>query len=200
MEKQFKIEKVDVEYNGFFRLEKYHLQHTLFAGGWSPVLQRELFRRSNCVGVLLYDPDLDEIVLIEQFRVGAVLQPENAWLLEIVAGGIEEGETAEQVAYRESVEEAGCEIQELMLINEFYTSPGACSEWLTLFCAKVDASNVTGIHGLDHEHEDIRVSSVKFNHAYQLLEQGEICSGIPIIAIQWLALNHEKVRQKWAKA
>lgn len=197
MDKQFEILSQETVYHGFFRLEKYRLQHTLFDGGWSSEISRELFRRGNCVAVLLYDPDADKIVLIEQFRVGAILNPERAWLLEIVAGAIEDGETAEEVAYRESLEEAGCEIQKLLTISEFYTTPGGSSEWITLFCGKVDSSQVGGIHGLDHEDEDIFVRAVSFDDAYQMLEKGEIESAIPIIAIQWLALNKQKLKQLW---
>lgn len=197
MTKEFKIIKQEVAYKGFFRLEKYHLQHTLFQGGWGEEICRELFMRGNCVAVLLYDPARDEVVLIEQFRAGAVLNPDRAWLVEIVAGAIEEGESAEEVAYRESVEEAGCEIEELMLINEFYTTPGGSSERISLFCGKVDTTHVGGVHGLDHEHEDILVTVEKFDKVYQMVESGEIESGIPIIAIQWLYINRDKLRAKW---
>ncbi len=200
MDKQFEILDSKVVYHGFFNLESYRLKHTLFAGGWSEPIERELFRRNNCVGVLLYDPERDAVVLIEQFRVGAIthaIPAEHCWLLEIVAGGIEEGETPEQVAYREAEEEAGCQIQALKLINRFYTTPGGCSELLSLFCGKIDSSGVGGIHGLADEQEDIRVSVVSFAEAYQLLESGRINSGIPIIAIQWLALHRDALRQEW---
>lgn len=195
--KEFKIIRRETPYQGFFRLEKYRLKHTLFAGGWTRELDRELFRRGNCVAVLLYDPKRDEIILIEQFRVGAILHQEQPWLLEIVAGAIEEGETAEQVAYRESREEAGCEIQEILKISEFYTTPGGSSERISLFCGRVDAANAEGIHGLDDEDEDILVRSVPFKEACSLVEQGKIDSAIPILAIQWLALNHSELRKKW---
>ncbi|MFI3137294.1 MAG: NUDIX domain-containing protein [Methylococcaceae bacterium] len=200
MIKKSEIIRHETLYEGFFTMERYQFKHTLFAGGWSEPVERELFRRNNCVGVLLYDPQRDEVVLIEQFRVGAMAQgfaAEHSWLIEIVAGGIEVGETAEQVAYRESLEEAGCEIQALKLINKFYTTPGGCSELLSLFCGKVDASSIGGIHGLDEEQEDIRVFTVSFTDAYQMLEQGLIMSGIPIIALQWLALNREKLQREW---
>lgn len=197
MDKQFEILAKDIMYQGFFRVEKYRLRHTLFGGGWSAELTRELFMRGSCVAVLLYDPHADKVVLIEQFRTGAILHPDRAWLVEIVAGAIEDGESAEEVAYRESLEEAGCEIQQLMVINEFYTTPGGSSEWITLFCGKVDSTHVSGIHGLDHEDEDIWVRAVDFNEAYLMLENGEIESAIPIIAIQWLALNRQKLKQEW---
>jgi ADP-ribose pyrophosphatase len=197
MDKQFEILDKEIMYQGFFRVEKYRLKHTLFGGGWSAEITRELFMRGSCVAVLLYDPDADKVVLIEQFRTGAVLNPEKSWLVEIVAGAIEEGEIAEEVAYRESLEEAGCEIEQLMVINEFYTTPGGSSEWITLFCGKVDSTQVGGIHGLDHEDEDIWVRAVDFDEAYLMLENGEIESAIPIIAIQWLALNRQKLKQAW---
>lgn len=197
MKKQFEIIEQQTLYNGFFKLERYQLKHTLFGGGWSLLLQRELFRRTNCVAVLLYDPERDKVVLLEQFRVGAMLHTEQAWLLEIVAGAIEEGETPEQVAYREAEEEAGCKIEELLLISEYYSSPGGASERLSLFCGKVDSSNVGGICGLADENEDILVSVINFDEAFSLVEQGRIDSATPIIAIQWLALNRDKLRAKW---
>lgn len=198
--KQFEVLQKDTVYEGFFRLEQYTLKHTLFKGGWSQPITRELFRRGNCVAVILYDPDRDEVVLIEQFRVGAVQQPERAWLVEIVAGAIEEGETAEEVAYREAEEEAGCNIQELLEIQQFYTTPGGCSERITLFCGRVDSRSVGGIHGLIEEDEDIQVTAVKFAEVFQMLEDGKIESAIPIIAIQWLYIHRSELKARWVKA
>lgn len=196
-DKYFEILDVETPYQGFFRLERYTLRHSLFQGGWSKPIQRELFRRGNCVAVLLYDPDRDAVVLIEQFRVGAVLQADRAWLVEIVAGAIEEGETAEEVALREAFEEAGCEIQTLMEIQQFYTTPGGCSERITLFCGKVDSRAIGGIHGLDDEDEDILVTVIKSEEAFELLESGKIESGIPIIALQWLYIHRQRLRDQW---
>jgi len=196
MKKQFEIIKEELHHDRFFKVSEITLKHTLYKGGWSTPLTRELFHRGNCVAVLLYDPIRDEVVIIEQFRVGALQLPtsDQAWLLEIVAGGIEPGETAEEVAYRESIEEAGCEIQELTKINDFFTSPGGTSELLTLFYGKVDTSNIGGLHGLEHEDEDISVTTMKFADVYQLLLDGKIISAIPIIAIQWLYINRDTLR------
>ncbi|MDD2863779.1 MAG: NUDIX domain-containing protein [Methylococcales bacterium] len=193
MKKDVKILNKQALYDGFFRMEKYHLQHELFAGGWSGEIHRELFERGNCVAVVLYDPKRDEVVLIEQFRVGAIENPINTpWLIEIVAGIMEEGESPEEVAKREAFEEAGCEISELIKINRFYLSPGGSSEQLTLFCGLINSENAGGIHGLAHEHEDILVRTVPFSTAYEMIENNEIDSAIPMVAIQWLALNRQK--------
>lgn len=197
--KQFdvKILERSQPYQGFFTLEQLILQHSLFEGGWSKPVKRELFRRGTCVAVLLYDPVLDRVVLIEQFRVGALLHIEHPWLLEIVAGAVEEGESAEEVAYREAREEAGCEILELTQIQKFFTTPGGSSEWLTLFYGRVDSANVGGIYGLVEEDEDIRVSTLSFHEVYELLKSGAINSAIPIIAIQWLYIHRDEIRRSY---
>lgn len=193
MKKDVKILNKQSLYSGFFQMVKYHLQHELFAGGMSGEIHRELFERGNCVAVVLYDPKSDEVVLVEQFRVGAVENPINTpWLIEIVAGIIEEGETPEDVAQREAIEEAGCEILELIKINTLYLSPGGSSEQITLFCGLVNSENVDGIHGMAHENEDILVRTVPFSQAYDMVVSNEIDSAIPILGIQWLALNRHK--------
>jgi ADP-ribose pyrophosphatase len=197
--KAFRILNEATPFKGFFNVKTYTLEHTLYKGGWSQPITREVFHRGNCVAVLLYDPKRDEVIIIEQFRAGAVLldAQEQAWLLEIVAGAMEEGESAEEVCYREAIEEAGCTIQELIKINEFFTSPGGTSELLELFCGKVDASTIGGIHGLDEEDEDISVTSLPFDEVWALLQAGKIISAIPIIAIQWLYINRDELRQRW---
>ncbi|MDD5227262.1 MAG: NUDIX domain-containing protein [Methylococcales bacterium] len=196
MKKDLKILNQDTVYHGFFRMEKQRLQHTLFAGGWSGEITRELFVRGNCVAVVLYDVKRDEVILIEQFRIGAAENPINTpWLIEIVAGVIEDDETAEDVARRESLEEAGCEILDLIRINSFYLSPGGSSEQITLFCGLINSENVGGIHGLAEEHEDILVRAVPFSEAYRMVESNEIDSAIPVIALQWLALHRHKLNE-----
>ncbi|HIJ29450.1 MAG TPA: NUDIX domain-containing protein, partial [Gammaproteobacteria bacterium] len=104
-------------------MEKYQLQHTLFDGGWSKPLSRELFERGHAVAVLLYDPKEDAVVMVEQFRIGALGHPDHPWFLEVVAGMVEEGESEEEVARRESVEEAGCRVGEMEFIARYWVSP-----------------------------------------------------------------------------
>lgn len=184
-------------YDGFFRMEKYRLRHRLFRGDWSRVLTRELFARGHAAAVLLYDPTLDAVVLIEQFRIGALDYAGGPWLVEIVAGIIEDGETPEDVVRREAMEEANCPVDDLIPICDYFVSPGGTSERLALFCGRVDASQVGGIHGLAEEVEDIRVMVVPFAEAIQQMHAGHVHSAAPIIALQWLQLHHESVRTRW---
>ncbi|MEN9461500.1 MAG: ADP-ribose pyrophosphatase [Pseudomonadota bacterium] len=185
-------------FDGYFKIVRYHLRHRLFAGGWSGEVVREVFERGHAAAVLPYDPVRDEVVLIEQFRAGAyAAHSENPWLLEVVAGIMEVGETPEQVAIREAQEEAGCVISDLIPMYQFLVSPGGTSETTAIFCGRVSTQGVGGIHGLVEENEDIQVHVVKFSEALKMLAEGKIRSAPPIIALQWLALHREDVRKQW---
>ena len=183
-------------HEGFFRLDKYRLRHELFRGGMSREMSRELFERGHAVAMLPYDPKRDELVLLEQFRIGAIHDPDGPWLTEIVAGMIGAGESAAEVARREAMEEAGCQVAELIPVSRYYVSPGGTSETIELYCGIVDASQVQeGIYGLEEENEDIRVFKASFDEAVTWLESGRINSAAPIIALQWLILNRERLRR-----
>lgn len=199
MNHRFEVLDQSICHSGFFRMEKYRLRHELFSGGWSSEIVRECLERGHAVAVLLYDPDSDQVVLLEQFRVGALEFPGGPWLLEIVAGIMDEpGETTEEVARRETAEEAGCEMLDLIPICHYLVSPGGTSESITLFCGRVDASTVAGgVRGVASEHEDIWVHVVSRDEALSLLHSGRINSAAPIIALQWLELNRPKLLERW---
>ncbi|MBL8250824.1 MAG: NUDIX domain-containing protein [Candidatus Competibacter sp.] len=200
MNHQFEVLDKSICYSGFFRMEKYRLRHELFAGGWSGEIGRECLERGHAVAVLLYDPDTDQVVLLEQFRIGALEFPGGPWLWEIVAGIMDDpAETAEQVARRETAEEAGCEILDLAPICRYLVSPGGTSESIALFCGRIDAKTVmSGVSGIATEHEDIYVRVVSRAEALDLLRAGRINSAAPIIALQWLELNQPQLAARWA--
>ncbi len=177
-------------YDGFFKIDRYSVQHKLFAGGETEVFYRELFERGEASAVLLYDPLRDNVVITEQYRIGASLETSRSpWLLEVVAGTIEEGEHPEEVAKREVKEETGGHITDLIPITSYWSSPGGTSEKIHLFCAVVDSSQFNGVHGLESEHEDILVRVIPFAEAYDFIASGDINNGATIIALQWLKLN-----------
>jgi ADP-ribose pyrophosphatase len=202
MNYQLEILEKSIGYRGFFRLEKYRLRHELFAGGWSAEISRECLERGHAVAVLLYDPDTDQIVLLEQFRIGALDFPGGPWLLEIVAGIIDHpGETTEEVAQRETAEEAGCELLDVLPICHYLVSPGGTSESITLYCGRVDVSTISSeVYGVASEHEDIRLQVVSRSEALALLHSGRINSAAPIIALQWLELNRLQLLERWGIA
>ena len=183
-------------YDGFFKMVKYRLRHKLFAGGWSGEFERELFERGHAAAVLPYDPVLDRVVLIEQFRVGAMAANCQPWQLEIVAGMLDhDNESPEQVVRREATEESGLVLGKTEKISRYLSSSGGCSEILDIFISEVDSRLAAGIHGVASESEDIRVHVVPRNQAYQWLESGKIENAATIIALQWLQLHHQRLRK-----
>lgn len=180
-------------HRSFLKLKQYKLRHKLFAGGWSEVLTRELIARPTVAGVLPYDPVLDKVVLIEQFRPGA-LTSNQPWLLEIVAGVADGKESEEALAHRELKEEAGLTALELKLIQRYWVSPGMCDEKIALFYARVDASDAGGVHGVTAEHEDIQVHVMPSSEAFSLMESGRINNAMAIIALQWLQWHQDELR------
>jgi ADP-ribose pyrophosphatase len=186
-------------YQGFFRLESYQLRYDRFAGGSNTVI-REIFERGDAVAVLPYDPLRDEIVLVEQFRPGAVRHPGSPWLLELVAGMLDKEQTPEQTASREALEEAGCELTDLFAVHRYLVSPGGTTEATTLFVGRTDTAGLGGLHGLQDEHEDIKVHVLTVERALELLTAGKIENAATIIGLQWLALNRVALRKRWGAA
>ncbi|WP_165392181.1 NUDIX domain-containing protein [Pseudomonas tructae] len=195
-----KVEIADqvICYKGFYRLDKLRLRHELFAGGMSREISRELFVRHDAVCVLPYDAVRDEVVLIEQFRVGAVGKVENPWLIELVAGLIDKDEQPEEVAHREAEEEAGLVFSTLWPMTRYFPSPGGSDEFVHLFLGRCSSEGAGGLHGLEEEAEDIRVRVWAFEDALQAVRDGKIANAATIIALQWLALNRAEVRGLWS--
>lgn len=194
-----KILKHETIYQGFARLDKYRLRHRLYSGGWSGDMDREIFERRHTVGVLLYDPQRDKLVLVEQFRLPCYLADFPAWELEIVAGVVDhDGESAEDLARREAKEEAGIEIiGDLVPVHHYMPSPGACTERVEVFCGRVDAKGAGGIHGLADEHEDIKVVVISSAQALKLLRADKIQNGLTAMALYWFAAHRTMLRRKW---
>lgn len=182
----YEILKRETVYKGIFGISRYTLRHRLFKDGWSKAFSLELFERKSAVAILPYDPVLDKVILIEQFRIGALTDTTSPWLIEIPAGIIETDETPEDVAYREAIEEADCKLLELQPIFHYFVSPGGSNEHLHLYYGRVDASHIDGIHGLDHENEDIRVLNISSQEAFDLMDQGKIKNAPALIGLLWL--------------
>lgn len=188
----------DTAYQGFFRVDRYRLRHRLYGGGWTPEFTREVFERGRAVGILLYDPDADLVVLIEQFRLPAHLAGFGGWQLEIVAGIVGDGEPFAEVARREAREEAGLEIAgELIPVHRYMLSPGGSTEIFDLFCGRVDATGAGGVHGLADEHEDIKVVVLSYRDAMRRARGGGVSNGPTLLALYWLAAQRPRLRRRW---
>jgi len=195
----------ETPFQGYFRIDRYRMRHKLFEGGWSGEMVREVFERGHAVAVLLYDPVLDQLVLIEQFRVGAYAalasdwfdDEASPWLVECVAGIIEKGENPEDVARREAIEETGCAVIDLIPVRHYLVSPGGSSESVFLYCARVDATDAGGVYGMTDEHENIRVFTVSADEAFAMMDEGRFINAMTIVALQWLKANRDGIRVEW---
>ncbi|MEG7492224.1 ADP-ribose diphosphatase [Enterobacter hormaechei] len=186
-------------YSGFFSMELYRFRHRLFNGEMSGEIKREIFERGHAAVLLPYDPVRDEVVLVEQVRIAAYDTSETPWLLEMVAGMIEEGESVEDVARREALEEAGLVVGRTKPVLSYLASPGGTTERSSIMVGEVDATTAEGIHGLADENEDIRVHVVSRELAYQWVEEGKIDNAASVIALQWLQLHYQTLRHEWQK-
>ncbi|UYU32500.1 ADP-ribose diphosphatase [Siccibacter colletis] len=187
----------ETRWRGFFSLDVYRFRHRLFNGEMSGEIEREIFERGHAAVLLPFDPVRDEVVLIEQIRIAAYDTSDTPWLLELVAGMIETGETSDDVARREASEEAGLDVQRTKPVLSYLASPGGTSERLSILVGEVDATQAEGVHGLVEENEDIRVHVVSREQAYQWVEEGKIDNAASVIALQWLQLHHEALRKEW---
>lgn len=182
MKKTYTLSKTPL-YQGFFKLDRYHVCHDSFAGGQLNV-EREHLERGDAAAIVLFDPNRDEVLLLEQFRIGPAVRGDDAWLIEVVAGMIDQGETPEQAAHREAIEEVGYEPTDIKHLGRYYSTPGGSSEQLDLFLGFVDRDKP--LHaggGIPTEGEDIRHFWLSRIETMQWVQQGKINSGGPMLAL-----------------
>jgi len=191
------ILNTEILHKDVFQLSRYHVRYRTFQGDWSEPVRRDCLIRGSAVAIVLYDPAADATVLVEQFRIGALNDPETPWLQEIPAGMIEPGENPETVAYRETEEETGCRILAIEQFYESWASPGCSSEKVTFYCGIIDTRGVGGIHGLASEGENIRVEVLPVSEIPIELENKRFRNGLTLIGLQWLLLNRERLQEQY---
>ncbi|MEQ9189409.1 MAG: NUDIX domain-containing protein [Alphaproteobacteria bacterium] len=185
-------------FQGYFAVGRYRLRYRRHDGQWSPELTREVFERGHAVAVLPYDPVRDAVVLIEQFRIGAHVAGRAAWLIEVVAGIAGPGEDNDSVARRETLEETGLAVSDLVAGPDYLVSPGGSSESVALFCGRVDSSQALPFAGQADEGEDIRVFVEPANQAIARLHAGTLSNAFTIIALGWFEREREQLRRIWS--
>ncbi|KAE9542207.1 ADP-ribose diphosphatase [Ursidibacter maritimus] len=197
-QQDLQIIREETVYKGHFELKKMFFRHKLFSGGMSGEVVRELLIKGAASAVIAYDPVRDSVVLVEQVRIGAYdpNSSQSPWLVELIAGMVDTDESPEEVAIRESQEEAGLTVSNLQHAVSVWDSPGGTVERLHIFLGLVDSSQVGGVYGLEEENEDILVHVVSRKQAYQWVEQGKIDNVIAVVGLQWLQLNYHKYIQK----
>lgn len=197
-DKQYEILGCETLFQGYFRVDRYRVQHERHDGAWSQPYTREVFHRSRQVaGVLPFDPKSDKVALIEQFRPGPLALGEYPWLMELPMGMVDTNESPEQAVRREAQEEAGCTVVELQPIANYFSSPGGTSEHISLFVGRVEAPEDGAIHGVAGENEDTRVHVLDAARAIGLIYSNKIRDAHLLVALQWFAMHHTELRSRW---
>ena len=192
----------EIRFKRHLRVDVYRFQHRLFSGEWSGERLYDVIRRGAAVGVLLYDPEREAVVLVEQFRLPPLLADYSPWVIEVVAGLVDrENETHEEVGLRETKEEAGVYvIGELVPIQRYVPMPGNSDETISLFCGRVDSKKAGGVYGLADEHEDIRVVIKPLAELEAMVDAGQIDTGHTLICLYWLLRHRDALRRRWGVA
>jgi ADP-ribose pyrophosphatase len=192
--KKVSIERKRYILEDFFKVEEAYLRFELFNGEMSPRVRRLKLERGNSVGVLVLNRSTEKLLLVSQFRYPTY--PNNqGWTIELIAGMVDDGETAEESARRELQEEIGVNIETFEHIATFYPSPGGSSEQIFLYYSEVsgEQARYKGTGGLQASGEDIKVVELTLDKALAMVGTGEIVDAKTILGMYWLR-NRQKAR------
>ncbi len=198
MENRIAVIGRELLFDGFLKLARYRLSMEPGVGERAMLFSRERVEGLHSAAVLPFDPVHESIVLVEQFRIGAFERGRALSVQEPPGGVILAGRSAEDTARREAREEAGCSIGRMVAIGCCRTSAGFSDERVELFCGEVDATGLPEFGGVRAEGEHTRVVIRDLDSAICELGQGSLSAATVMIAVQWLALNRERVREAWA--
>lgn len=185
---KFIVDRIESLYDGFFKLFKVNLSFEKYNGEFNSA-SIEVLDRGDSAAVLLYQKDTKELLLVEQFRY-ATTKSSNGWIMELVAGRIEEKEKPEESITREIAEEIGYEITNLKNIGQYYLSPGGTTERIYIFYSEVNSENRVELGGGKiEESEDIKLIKIKVDEIEGIIKRNVIIDAKTIIAIQWFLKN-----------
>jgi nudix-type nucleoside diphosphatase (YffH/AdpP family) len=176
-------------FDDFFKIDEAVVRFEKFNGQMSPPVKRLNFERGDAAAVLIFNPETQNVILINQFRY-PTYDKTGGWLIEIVAGMVDKNETPVECIRREILEETGYQVKHLIPIQSFYPSPGGSSERIFLFYAEVNKSDkVTKGGGKETENEDIQVVEFPLPDLWKKLNEGKIMDAKTSIALLWFKCN-----------
>lgn len=192
-----KIHDQRIAYQGYAKVHEVTFSHPTFGGDKTLTVTREIFESENAVVIVPFDPARNEICLIEQLRMGPLMAGDHPWVIEAIAGRIDKGTTAEEIAIKEAQEEAGCQVSDLIDMGTYFQSPGIFAEQITYFLARADLSNIGGTHGLESENEDIRPLTLDLSHAFDALDAGDFVSAPTALALLLMRSRLNELSTMW---
>lgn len=182
-------------YMNFFSVHEVDLQFRRNDGALSPVINRGALIMGEAAVVLPYDPRRDAALLIEQFRAPLYMGgARNPWIWEPIAGLVDPGETAQDTAHREAMEEAGLTLDHLEPMGQMYSSTGNLSDYLNLFIGLSDLSDIQTAGGLASEGEDIQSQVISFD-ALMAGVDAQRFPDMPLVTMAlWLSRHRDRLR------
>jgi ADP-ribose pyrophosphatase len=196
------VESDETVWKGRFALDIIKFRQRRFDGTFSDTRTWELLRRGKAAAVLPYDPVLDRVVVIEQFRLPAFAAGLDPVMTELAAGLVDPSETPESTILREAQEEMGLQVDSLEKIGDFLLTPGGCDELCTLFAGRVrlgeiGADGFIGRGGLASEQEDILVRALPAREVIEKAIAGAYPNSVCTIGLLWFAARRDWLRAKW---
>ncbi|WP_321867506.1 NUDIX domain-containing protein [Paraburkholderia tropica] len=185
------MNKVEVEtkariLDDFFKVDQAHLRFEKSDGLMSPLVRRLNFERGDSVAAIMFDPDTSMLTFARQFRY-PTYEKGPGWIIELIAGAVDKGETPEAAIRREIVEESGYDPVSIEPVSTFYTTPGGSSERIILYYAEVsERSRVGAGGGVASEAEDIELVQLRLEDALEKMASGQIVDGKTMIGLYWL--------------
>ncbi|NKB52803.1 MAG: NUDIX domain-containing protein [Rhizobiaceae bacterium] len=183
------IEQQELSYSGFREVRTYAYRED--ESGYSA--RREIVSATHAVAVVAFDPKLDKLVMIRQFRIGAQLGTGKGMSAELAAGLIDPGEDPEAAVRRELQEETGLQARHVKPMCRFLTSPGLSDEVLHIFYAEVDAKNLTDIAGHEDENEQTFPFLLTLEQALEAVDSNALHNGIVMIGLMWFARHRDQL-------
>jgi len=183
-------------FDGFFKLEEAEISYEQFNGRMSRPVRRLSLERGDSVAAIIYNRDSRKILFVNQFKY-PTFEKGPGWIMETVAGMVEEGETPQSALRREVLEETGYTVEAFEHIGSFYVSPGGSSERIILYYAEVSGQSIAGPGGgLESEGEDIETVELSLDELERLLESNSVQDAKTIVAIQWLLRHLERSNRR----
>lgn len=184
-----KIVDTEILSDNWYTLRKITYQYTDKTGEVQKV-SREAYDRGNGATVLLYNTDLQKVILTRQFRLPTFINGNECGMLIECCAGLLDNDNPEDCIRKEIEEETGYRVTDVQKVFEAYMSPGSVTEILHFFVAKYTKNMQVGDGGgLVAENENIEVMELDMNEAYQMISTGQIKDAKTIILLQYMMLN-----------
>ena len=183
------FEKSEVSFKGFRKVSTV----TYREDESQIVARREIVETRHAVAVVVFDPHIEQLVMIRQFRLGAQMGTGRGMSAEIVAGLIDDGEEPLEAAHRELKEETGLIATRMEFQCQFLTTPGLTDEVIHLFYAETDASNLASRAGEGSESEQTFPFTLTFDEAIEAVDNNAVYNGIVMIGLMWFARHRQRL-------